>query len=196
MFPNTALVDYFRCPAEPRPAGDARTVVAKPGTSRSAARCATDAWQTSPAAHVDSELVDAFDAPKCTVSGVAFRSTWRKCHQPSPRALSPERPCCPRSADVREHGQRVYYFLRPMLRVGVRKTSAKDSTERLGAHRVSELACRRQRRLADAPGPGSCLKQTGVDRLPFVWFWPDGADSAPIMTHDVEGPAGRSSATG
>jgi hypothetical protein len=30
----------------------------------------------------------------------------------------------------------------------------------------------------------------GLETVPFVWFWPDGAPSAAIMTHDVEASAG------
>jgi hypothetical protein len=30
-----------------------------------------------------------------------------------------------------------------------------------------------------------------VDAIPFIWFWPDGAESAVIMTHDVETESGR-----
>ena len=30
------------------------------------------------------------------------------------------------------------------------------------------------------------MKSQGVSRIPFVWFWPDGAQSCTIMTHDVE----------
>ena len=35
------------------------------------------------------------------------------------------------------------------------------------------------------------MKARGVDRVPFVWFWPDGATSCVVMTHDVEELAGR-----
>jgi hypothetical protein len=35
------------------------------------------------------------------------------------------------------------------------------------------------------------LKSRGQDRLPFIWFWPDGARAAAIMTHDVETAMGR-----
>jgi hypothetical protein len=35
------------------------------------------------------------------------------------------------------------------------------------------------------------LRSGCVDRIPFVWFWPDGAPSATIVTHDVEGRAGQ-----
>jgi len=36
-----------------------------------------------------------------------------------------------------------------------------------------------------------CMKSRGIDALPFIWFWPDGASSATILTHDVETTQGR-----
>jgi hypothetical protein len=36
-----------------------------------------------------------------------------------------------------------------------------------------------------------CLQSQGVARVPFVWFWPDGAPSCAIVTHDVETSVGR-----
>lgn len=36
-----------------------------------------------------------------------------------------------------------------------------------------------------------CLRAHRVDRIPFIWFWPDGARACLTMTHDVETPAGR-----
>ena len=35
------------------------------------------------------------------------------------------------------------------------------------------------------------LDATGVQKLPFIWFWPDGAPNALVMTHDVETSVGR-----
>jgi hypothetical protein len=35
------------------------------------------------------------------------------------------------------------------------------------------------------------MEAAGVDRVPFVWFWPDGASGCLAMTHDVETTAGR-----
>jgi hypothetical protein len=35
------------------------------------------------------------------------------------------------------------------------------------------------------------LKAQGLTRLPFIWFWPDGAPSCAIVTHDVETVVGR-----
>lgn len=35
------------------------------------------------------------------------------------------------------------------------------------------------------------MQATGIERTPFVWFWPEGASSCLIMTHDVETCVGR-----
>jgi len=35
------------------------------------------------------------------------------------------------------------------------------------------------------------LKAHAVDRIPFIWFWPEGARSCAILTHDVETLRGR-----
>jgi hypothetical protein len=35
------------------------------------------------------------------------------------------------------------------------------------------------------------MKSSGVRRIPFIWFWPNGAPNCFIMTHDVETSAGR-----
>lgn len=34
------------------------------------------------------------------------------------------------------------------------------------------------------------LQASGEDRIPFIWFWPNGSPSCAIMTHDVEAQAG------
>lgn len=35
------------------------------------------------------------------------------------------------------------------------------------------------------------MKAQKIERVPFVWFWPDGAPAAAMMTHDVETALGR-----
>ena len=34
------------------------------------------------------------------------------------------------------------------------------------------------------------MKARGCDRVPFIWFWPEGAPACLILTHDVEAAAG------
>jgi hypothetical protein len=35
------------------------------------------------------------------------------------------------------------------------------------------------------------MKARGTTKIPFIWFWPGGASSCLIMTHDVETSVGR-----
>jgi hypothetical protein len=85
----------------------------------------------------------------------------------------------------------IYYFVRPALPVKVRKY--------LQRVRLSDWS--------DLPFPHwpvdrtvddlfeqtllLSLKAQGVERIPFVWFWPEGASGGAIMTHDVETAKGR-----
>ena len=39
------------------------------------------------------------------------------------------------------------------------------------------------------------MKASGVEKMPFVWFWPGGAKSCVTLTHDVEGPEGFAACT-
>jgi hypothetical protein len=85
----------------------------------------------------------------------------------------------------------AYYFLRPWMHVNVRKYVQKA---RLNGWRnrplprwpvdmtVEDL---REQLLLRA------MKAQGVDRVPFVWFWPNGARSCMVMTHDVEAESGQ-----
>jgi len=38
---------------------------------------------------------------------------------------------------------------------------------------------------------GLAMEASGLKRIPFIWFWPQGATNCLIMTHDVETPLGR-----
>lgn len=85
----------------------------------------------------------------------------------------------------------AYYCLRPLLPVGVRKY-------------IQRARLKGWDRIAFPHWPVDCtvddlferlmvlsLKSQNVERIPFIWFWPDGATSSAIMTHDVETALGR-----
>jgi hypothetical protein len=85
----------------------------------------------------------------------------------------------------------LYDLVRPILPVGVRKY-----LQRIGLSDWDRIA------FPEWPVDVSvetlmgsamklALKHSGLHRLPFIWFWPDGAPSCAIMTHDVETRAGR-----
>jgi hypothetical protein len=35
------------------------------------------------------------------------------------------------------------------------------------------------------------LKSKGIESIPFIWFWPNGANACAVMTHDVEAEPGK-----
>jgi hypothetical protein len=87
--------------------------------------------------------------------------------------------------------RKAYYFLRPVLSVPVRKHLQKirlSGWQRIPFPRwpldvsVEKLMQETMRRL---------IESRGGERIPFIWFWPDGAPSCAMMTHDVEGASGR-----
>jgi hypothetical protein len=85
----------------------------------------------------------------------------------------------------------IYYFIRPTLPVGVRKYLQRLRLS--GWERIpfpSWPVDRSVDTLAEQMLLLS-LRATGVKKIPFIWFWPEGAPSCAIMTHDVETRVGR-----
>ena len=86
---------------------------------------------------------------------------------------------------------RLYYFFRPALRVGVRR-------------HLQRFHLRGWDKMPFPRWPVDCsvdnlfeqlmslsLRASGAERIPFIWFWPEGSSGCAIMTHDVETKAGR-----
>lgn len=102
------------------------------------------------------------------------------------------------SAHFREPGRlaneilrRIYYRLRPWLSVPVRKHLQKIHLRKWKKIPFPEwpVDCTvdriHRKRLAAA------MQAQNIDRVPFIWFWPDDYLSCCIVTHDVEDLAGR-----
>jgi len=86
--------------------------------------------------------------------------------------------------------RRIYYSVRPLLAVPVRRQVQKfflrnwdelpfptwpvDTTVESILERILQL----------------CMKAQKLERLPFIWFWPEGASGCAMVTHDVETKTG------
>ena len=102
------------------------------------------------------------------------------------------------AAHFREEGsvlnelvRKAYYFVRPLLGVPVRRHLQKmhlrgweDIT--FPAWPVDTTVERIHKKLL-----ALSLRAKGMERVPFIWFWPDGYSSCLIMTHDVEDEPGK-----
>jgi hypothetical protein len=89
--------------------------------------------------------------------------------------------------------RKLYYMARPSLRT-------------VGRRAVQRLYFRGWEKLPFPKWPVDCtvedifesllalaMRSEETDRLPFIWFWPDGAKSCTLITHDVETAAGEHS---
>jgi hypothetical protein len=86
---------------------------------------------------------------------------------------------------------KMYYFIRPVLSVGMRR-------------HLQKFYLRDWEKLPFPRWPVDCsvdnlfqqlmllsLRASRVEKIPFIWFWPEGASSCAIMTHDVESTVGQ-----
>lgn len=87
--------------------------------------------------------------------------------------------------------KRIYYFFRPLMHAQVRKRIQRGRLTgwrnlpfpRWPVDTTVENLCEKSLLLS--------MKAKGIDRVPFIWFWPDSAQSCVAMTHDVETERGR-----
>ena len=102
------------------------------------------------------------------------------------------------TAHFREEGQvlnkilrKTYYFIRPLLGSSVRRVLQKiylRGWDRIPfpAWPVDTTVHRIHQKLL-----ALSLRAQGLEKIPFIWFWPEGFSSCAIMTHDVESERGK-----
>jgi hypothetical protein len=91
---------------------------------------------------------------------------------------------------LRRSVRRLYYFVRPHLGVPLRKRLQQLwligwEKMRFPVWPVDRTADQLLEKLLVLS-----MKAHRVERIPFIWFWPDGQKSCAIMTHDVEESSG------
>lgn len=144
------------------------------------------------AEHATDELYDASTA--AAVDGSTLRLPFNpseivanlRCERYASHADASQ-PSVALSAAIRK----AYYLARPLLPVSVRKHLQRAHLR--GWDRIPfprwPVDATVERIFAELLTLS--LKTQSLDRIPFVWFWPHGAPSCAIMTHDVETTTGR-----
>jgi hypothetical protein len=86
---------------------------------------------------------------------------------------------------------KIYYFVRPLLPGGVRRFLQKARLSNWKTLKFPRWPVDRSVDLLFEQLLLVSLRSQGVERIPFIWFWPNGAQSCAIMTHDVDTQVGR-----
>src|SRR5688572_4752654 len=188
---DSAFLDYYRCPADAAVIGTLPGVSADAGYFKfgesigfgrlvggSPAEYATDALAdvSSAATVIDGQPWLPFNLSQ-VASNLRHERYRKNGYTLLQKTLSSD------------SAQRLYYLIRPLMSVGVRKHLQKirlRNWERISfpkwpIDRSVDTLMEGAMRIA--------LEANGSP-IPFVWFWPDGAPAAAMLTHDVEGPAG------
>lgn len=189
--PSPTVVDYYRCPPEFAAFGVSDGVSADEGYFRFAGAVCYGGRQGPGAARVTDDLPDvscqvAFDGVQTLLPfdlNTIVTNLRTERYSRTPHAF--ERAT---AARMIQYG---YYQLRPLLPVAVRKHFQRVSLAgwkniAFPAWPVDFTVDTLMSRMM-----ALSLRHHGVDRIPFVWFWPDGAPSCAIVTHDVEHEVGR-----
>ena len=185
------FLDYYRC------ASDADGLTVHPGLSNASGyfrfgdavafgRCAG----ASPARYATDSLVDVSDAVKVErrTSQLPFDFSEVVTNLREERYRQNGYTFLERTTAT-DTAQRLYYLVRPLMRVAVRK-------------HLQKLRLRGWQRITFPEWPVDVTVERLMERamavlvkaqgqpIPFIWFWPDGAPACAMMTHDVEGQAG------
>jgi hypothetical protein len=186
---TSAFIEYYRCPSELAAIETTGPLSSNEGYFRFGdvtcyGRCAGGRPSRSPTENV--ETVSAEMARKDGAAHLPFDLSEVVDNLRQERYLSSERASIA-SRLVRS----MYYLAQPLLPVPVRRHLQKvwlsDWKQIPFPRWPVDLSVDSLMKETMA----LVLKSTGVGRLPFVWFWPDGAPSCAILTHDVETQSGR-----
>ena len=85
----------------------------------------------------------------------------------------------------------IYYRARPLLPGGARRLLQKARLSDWKSLKFPRWPVDRSVDLLFEQLLLVSLRSQRLERIPFIWFWPDGAPSCAVMTHDVETAVGR-----
>jgi hypothetical protein len=84
----------------------------------------------------------------------------------------------------------LYYFIRPLLGVSLRRHLQRFFLRGWRKRRFPRWPLDRTVDELHELLLMAAMKRKNVDRIPFLWFWPEGHSSCAMLTHDVETGAG------
>ena len=190
---NQSLIDYYKCPEEFAEFEVSGELPEQRGFFQfgSGTLCYGRCQQGKPASHPTGPLFDVSQALESNQGEVRLPFDLSEVVDNLRRERYMDTDGASRLSRILESvNHDIYYFLRPWMPVAVRKYLQRIS---LMGWRGRQFPHWPVDYTVDTVLEKSLilsLKAKGVSSVPFIWFWPEGAQSCAMMTHDVETPAG------
>ena len=190
---NLLLTKYYRCPVDLlTPFLPVRPAAKHPGYFRLGPDiiCYGRLSSGDPAKGPDGDLEDVLERVKMEARGIQLPFDAGEVVE----NLRRER----YTAHFRQEGRvlnellrRAYYVIRPLLSVSVRRHLQKMYLRGWEDINFPDWPVDATVERIHQKFLSLSLKAQGVEKIPFIWFWPEGFSSCAILTHDVEDPSGR-----
>ena len=191
---NALLARYYRCPPIPAPfrVAERSGLGQHPGYFRlgSDTICYGELAHGKTSRSPFGELRDAFEHVGAQGQGIELPFDAEKVVE----NLRRER----YTAHFRQEGRvlndllrKAYYVIRPLLGVSVRRHLQKMHLREWEGIKFPDWPVDATVERIHQKLLALSLKAQGVEKIPFIWFWPEGFSSGAILTHDVEDPSGR-----
>ena len=106
------------------------------------------------------------------------------------RYASSEKPSITSAIVSSEGARSLYYRLRPLLNASVRKRIQRLFLRDWDSLRFPEWPVNMSVERIHEKLLSHSIRAANLKNVPFIWFWPEGASAATIVTHDVETEVG------
>lgn len=192
--PDHVMVDHFQCPEEFVRLGVQGDLSELAGYFKFGPEsvCYARASAFTPAHGAGEPLYDALAyarAGRCgitlpfdigeTVTALRFERYMRNGNAPGACSI------------IQKFIRAVYYAVRPAAPVAVRKHLQRQSLRGWDKREFPRWPVDTSVESALETALRLNMTAQGLKEVPFIWFWPDGAQACAVMTHDVETTAGR-----
>lgn len=174
-----AFLDYFGCPPECAPFDVSGELSAAEGFFRFGPAFCYGKMAGQPARTANEALFDAASAIGTSAGRISLS------FNPTEVIENLRRERYLRTTDSERRFRSLYYLLRPILPISVRRLLQRclfrwrrGNFPTWPVDRSVEQIFESLMQLA--------IRATGEREIPFIWFWPEGKNAAVMMTHDVE----------
>jgi hypothetical protein len=174
-----AFLDYFGCPPECAPFDVSGELSAAEGFFHFGPAFCYGKMAGQPAGTASEDLFDAASAVGISAGRISLS------FNPTEVIENLRRERYRSTSDYERRFRSLYYLLRPMLPISVRRSLQRGLFRwRRGDFPTWPVDCSVEQIFESLMQ--LAIRAAGEREIPFIWFWPEGKNAAVMMSHDVE----------